>query len=349
MLRGGSAARRPDVGTSRRLGGSALLAVTTVLSSCCGSRDNGSQELVVIPAGATVRVVAESLAAHGVIESPFWFRVVTKLKGKERALQRGAYSLPRGAGVNAALDALVSGKAILVRLTIPEGFTLLDMAAVVESTLAIPRDRFLEAARDTAMLREFGIPGPSFEGYLRPETYLVAPGLGAAKVVRVMMERFIADWKPGWDSLARAQGLDRHQVVILASIVETEARVDNDRPLIAAVLRNRLGLGMPLQADATILYAMQLAGARKTRLYEKDYRYPSPFNTYQQPGLPPGPVGAPGTRSIEAVLSPAPASFLYYVARPDGSHVFSRTYREHLRAIQAVRAQARGPGRTASP
>jgi len=331
----------PDGRTVGRPDGRLLWLVAALLFSCRGSETSGPQELVVIPAGASVRTVADSLAAHGVITSRFWFRVLTKLRGKERELQRGAYSLPRSAGANAALAALVSGKAILQRLTIPEGYTLVDMAAVVESTLAIPRDRFLRAAHDSTMLREFGIPGSSFEGYLRPETYLVAPGLGAARIVRVMMERFIADWKPEWDSLARAQGLDRNQVVILASIVETEAKVDSDRPLIAAVYRNRLRLGMPMQADATIQYAMQLAGSRKTRLYEKDYGFPSPYNTYLHNGLPPGPVGAPGTRSIEAVLRPGEVPFLYYVARTDGSHVFSRTYPEHLRAVRLVQANSR--------
>ena len=333
---------RSEGRTTGRQDGRLLMLAATVLMSCGDPGAGGTQELVVIPAGASVRTVADSLAAHGVITSRFWFRMLAKVRGTERELQRGAYSLARGAGAGAALDALVSGRIVLQRFTIPEGFTLLDMAAVVESTLAIPPTQFLSAARDTAMLREFGIPGSSFEGYLRPETYLVAPGLGAGKIVRVMMERFIADWKPEWDSLARAQGLDRNQVVILASIVETEAKVDGDRPLVAAVYHNRIRLGMPLQADATVQYAMQLANARKTRLYEKDYGFPSPYNTYLHNGMPPGPVGAPGSRSIEAVLRPAEVPFLYYVAKSDGAHVFSRTYAEHLRAARAQRVKSSG-------
>lgn len=329
--------------------GRLFVLTSAFLASCGGSGAPGSAELVVIPPGATVRVVADSLAAHGVIGSKTWFRMLVKLRGKERELQRGAYSLPRGAGAGAALEALVSGRIVLQRFTIPEGFTLLDMAAVMESTLAIPRSGFLAAARDSTLLREFKVPGESLEGYLRPETYLVAPGLGAGRIVRVMAQRFVADWKPEWDSLAHAQGLDRNQVVILASIVETEAKVDSDRPLIAAVYRNRLRLGMPLQADATIQYAMQLASARKTRLFEKDYRFPSPYNTYLHVGLPPGPVGAPGSRSIEAVLLPADVGFLYYVARSDGSHAFSRTYGEHLRSIRTERSRQRDRGLNPRP
>jgi UPF0755 protein len=324
----------------------ALLPVVAGSLLACGAPSTpGSQEVVTIPAGASVRAIADSLAAHDIIGSPFWFRVLTRVKGKERQLQRGTYALARGAGVGSALAALASGQAILQRLTVPEGFTLRDIAELVERTLGIPRDRFLAAAQDSALLREFGIPGTSFEGYLRPETYLVAQGVDARKVLRVMAAAFATSWKPGWDSLAAAQELDRRSVVILASIVETEAKVDGDRPLIAAVYRNRIRLGMPLQADATVQYAMQLAtGLRKPRLYEKDYDFPSPYNTYLHPGLPPGPVGAPGTSSIEAVLAPANVPFLYYVARPDGSHQFSRTYAEHLRAIRTIRSRERQTG-----
>lgn len=320
-----------------------LLAI--LLAGCPASPPAGPEELVTIPAGASVRAIADSLAAHGILDSRFWFRVLTRVRGKERQLRQGTYALRRGAGAGAALDALVSGRAILQRLTVPEGSTLADIAELAEQSLGLPRERFLAAARDTALLREFGVPGESFEGYLRPDTYLVARDIDPARLVRVMAGTFAATWRPAWDSLAAAQGLDRREVVILASIVETEARVETDRPLIAAVYRNRLRLGMPLQADATVQYALELArGARKPRLFEKDYGLPSPYNTYLHPGLPPGPVGAPGTRSIEAVLAPASVPYLYYVAQPDGSHRFSRTYAEHLRAVREVRALKR-PGK----
>ena len=314
-----------------------------LLLAACGAGAPGPQEIVVVPQGATVRAVAESLATHGVIRSPLWFRFLVRVKGQDRRLQRVAYAFHRDVGARAALLALVSGKALLQRFTVPEGFTLLDIAGLAQRELAIPRDSFLAAARDPALLREFGVPDPSFEGYLRPETYLVAPGLRAPKMVRVMASTFVEGWKPAWDSLARAQGLDRRTVVILASIVETEAKLDGDRALIAAVYRNRLRRRMPLQADATVQYGLELAtGSRKPRLFEKDYRFASAYNTYLHPGLPPGPVGAPGWKSVEAVLRPAPVPYLYFVAGPDGAHVFSRTYGEHLRAVRKVRREERG-------
>jgi len=284
--------------------------------------------------------VAESLSAHQVIRSRFWFRLVARLSREDRRLQSGSYALARGAGGLAALKALSGGHALLSRFTVPEGFTLLDIAAAAERALAIPRDSFLAAARDTALLREFAIPRPSFEGFLRPETYLFAQRTGATAVVRELAVSFRTGWDPEWDVAAKAQGLDRVAVVTLASIVEAEAQADSDRALIAAVYRNRLRLGMPLQADATVQYAIQLAtGERKTRLYEKDYAVASPYNTYLHPGLPPGPVGAPGRKSLQAVIAPAPVPYLYYVAGPGGRHIFSRTYAEHLRAVARSRRQ----------
>jgi len=313
-------------------------AATLLLLAGCGPEPGAPVERVTIPPGATVRVVAESLAAHGVIGSTTWFKLVAKVSGYERKVQTGVYEFPRGQGARAALRAMVSGRAVLSRLTIPEGFTLLDMAEAVEKALAIPRDQFLAASRDTLLLRRFNVPAASFEGFLRPETYLFAAGVDAQTVITEMARTFQAEWNPSWDRSAEAQGLSRLAVVTLASLVEAEALVEEDRPLVAAVYRSRLRIGMPLQADPTVQYAIQIAtGNRKPRLFDRDYQFPSAYNTYLHGGLPPGPVGAPSKRSIEAVLAPAPVPYLYFVAGPGGKHVFTRTYGEHLRAIRRIR------------
>ena len=309
-----------------------------LVAAACGPPADAPLERVTIPPRATVRIVAESLSAHGIISSSAWFRVLARLGGYQRRLRIGTYEMPRGSGARSALRAIASGKAVLLRITLPEGLTLAEMAEIAERTLDIPPAEFLAAARDPALLREFEIPAASFEGFLRPETYLFAPGVNAATLVRTLAETFREDWDPRWTDMARAQGLDRLSVVTLASIVEGEAAIDSDRPLVAAVYRNRLRLGMPLQADPTVQYAIQLAtGRRKPRLFERDYTFESPYNTYLHPGLPPGPVGAPGTRSLEATLAPAPVPYLYFVAGPGGAHIFSRSYAEHLRAIRRLR------------
>lgn len=320
------------------IGGRHCSLAVTMAVMACGAPPDAPKERITIPPGATVSAIADSLADHGVISSPRWFRLLSRIGGYDRRLQSGPYELVRGQGARSALKALTGGHAVLSRFTVPEGFTLLDIADAAEKSLGIPKAQFLVLTRDTVLLREFGVAGPSFEGYLKPETYFFAAGVGPDVVVPALAQAARRDWDSAWAARAAAQGLDRAASLTLASLVEGEARVDGDRPLVAAVYRNRLRLGMPLQADPTVQYAIELAtGQRKTRLYEKDYEFESPYNTYLRPGLPPGPVGAPGRKSIEAVLNPAPVPFLYFVAGPDGAHVFTTTYAEHLRAIRRLR------------
>jgi UPF0755 protein len=187
---------------------------------------------------------------------------------------------------------------------------------------------------------------PSLEGYLLPETYSLPVPVSGGSLVDAMVGEFQRRWSPAWNARLDTLKLTRTQILALASIVEGEARHDDERSTIAAVYRNRLRIGMALQADPTVQYAIQLAtGERKSRLYFKDYEFPSPYNTYLNPGLPPGPVNSPGIKSIEAALYPAEVPWLYFVAGPDGHHVFSRTLIEHNRAIQGVRQRGRGSAR----
>ena len=330
---------RAAAGSPAARGRAALLALWVALYACA-SPGTGPAEIVHIPPGTTLRGVADSLAAHGVIRSRWWFSLLARVGGHARRLQSGTYAFQRGAGGAVAVRAIAAGRALLSRFTVPEGFTLLDMAEVAERQLGLPRSEFLAAARDTALLREYAVPSGvgSFEGFLMPETYLFAKGTPAEAIVRELAATFRSAWDPAWAEAGLAQGLDQLAIVTLGSIIEGEARADSERPLIAAVYRNRLKLGMALQADATVQYAIQRAtGQRKTRLYEKDYGFPSPYNTYLHPGLPPGPVGAPSRASLAAVVAPAPVPYLYYVAGPDGRHIFSRSYAEHLRAVARVR------------
>jgi UPF0755 protein len=315
-----------------------LACAVTLLISACGPAPGAPRERIIIPPGASIHSIADSLASHGVISSQRWFRILARVGGYDRRLRSGPYELIRGQGARAALRSLTSGRALLTRFTVPEGFTLLDIAEDAESTLGIPRDRILAAAHDTTLLREYSVPGPSFEGYLKPDTYLFASGVGAETVVRTLAQAARADWDSLFAASAASQELDRLTATILASLVEGEAKVETDRPLVAAVYRNRLRLGMPLQADPTVQYAIELkTGRRKPRLYEKDYGVASPYNTYLKSGLPPGPVGAPGRRSLEAVLAAPTVPFLYFVAGPGGAHIFTRSYAEHLRAIRRLR------------
>jgi UPF0755 protein len=238
---------------------------------------------------------------------------------------------------------LAHGEKAALRFTVPEGLTIPEVASLAAERLGIPPDSFVAAARDSgAATALLGMRVPSFEGFLRPETYLLPADIKGRELVRVMAEGFKAEWAPAWDARLDSLKMNRVALVTLASIVEGEARADEERETIAGVYHNRLRIGMPLQADPTVQYAIMLKrGKRKPRLFVKDYQIASPYNTYLNRGLPPAPVNSPGRRSIEAALYPANVRYLYFVAGADGHHVFSRTYNEHLRAIRQIRRMDR--------
>ncbi|HKI93798.1 MAG TPA: endolytic transglycosylase MltG [Gemmatimonadales bacterium] len=313
----------------------ALLALVPLLAACVSAPQHETVR-VTIARGTPLRVVAESLAAHGIVAAPRWFRVYASLLGEARSIPAGTYDLPRDASVREVLDALVHGPAATNRLTIPEGLMLSEVAEQVQQQLEIPVDSFLAAARDSTLRAEVGTSAPTLEGYLYPSTYRVPAGADAHEVVEQMVDEFRTRWQPAWTARLDTLGMTRQQIVTLASIIEGEVKVPEDRELVSSVYHNRLSRGMRLQADPTVIYAL---GTRR-RLYEKDYTLKSPYNTYLIDGLPPGPIGEPSVADIQAALYPAKTDYLYFVAGPNGKHIFSRTLREHLRAVNRVRRLA---------
>lgn len=299
---------------------------------------------VKVPPGSSFEAVTDSLAAHGVIANRLWFKLLARVKGVDRSVQAGVYRFPPGTSTWAALGMLAAGAAT-IRFTVPEGLTIFEVAALANERVGLSADSVVAAARDgAAASRMLGFEVPSFEGFLHPDTYLLSVGTDAPGLIETMAKAFLADWQPAWDRQLDSLGMTRLQLVTFASIIEGEARADDERETIAGVYRNRLRIGRALQADPTVQYAITLAtGKRKPRLYQRDYQTRSPYNTYLNPGLPPGPVNSPSRRSIEAALHPADVPYLYFVARPDGRHVFTRSYEEHLRAIARIRRTARAP------
>jgi UPF0755 protein len=258
-------------------------------------------------------------------------------------VRAGVYELARGSSAWSVMDALKRGDQLLLKITIPEGLTLAEIAQIAQQSLDIPVDSFMAAANDAASATAFVDGAMTFEGLLLPETYLVPAGVSARELVRIMAQQGLTAWDAAWSPRLDTLGITRLHQLALASIIEGEARVDSERPIISAVYWNRIRKGMPLQADPTVQYAIQVAtGSRKARLLLKDYSFPSPYNTYLNTGLPPGPVNSPGRSSIEAALYPAQVPYLFFVAAGDGHHVFTRTYGEHLRAIARVR-RGKGP------
>jgi UPF0755 protein len=309
-----------------------------LLLAACGTAPVGEPLEVGVPPGSSLSAVADSLRARGVLTSTRWFKLLGRMRGVDRSIRPGVYQFTPGDAAGVLLDRLASGDEVRRRVTLPEGGTIWDLARNAERQLGIPADSIHAWARDPGLRREFGIAAPSVEGWLLPETFDFGGYDTARDVVRRLLAERQRTWPADWEARAAAADLDQPEVLSLASIVEAEAFLAEELPRIAAVYRNRLRLGMPLQADPTIQYAFLLdRGRREPRLFNRDYAYQSPYNTYLHAGLPPTPIGNPSTAAIEAVLAPAATRELYFVARGDGGHVFADTYAQHLRNIRVVR------------
>ncbi len=314
-----------------------IIACGTAATGACQSGDSVTQ--VTVPPGATFNQVTDSLLAHKIIANKMAFKALARFKGVDRSVRAGVYEFPPHTSPSDVLDMLASGKTMALRVTIPEGLTLFEVAAIAQQRAGIPADSVIRAAQDSDVASAIlTYPIPSFEGFLRPDTYSLPPGMTGRELVRMLAESFKGAWDPKWTAQLDSMGMSPLELVTFASIIEGEARADDERETIAGVYRNRLRIGMALQADPTVQYVITMqTGKRKPRLYEKDYQIESPYNTYLHPGLPPGPVNSPSRRSIEAALNPKAVPYLYFVAGPDGRHIFSRTYDEHLRAVAQVR------------
>jgi UPF0755 protein len=228
------------------------------------------------------------------------------------------------------LERLASGSVMTHRVVLPEGLTMSEVAARFEAVGLVSAPEFLAAARDPTLPVLFGVDGTTLEGYLFPETYELAKGLTAREIVRLMVEQFLQVWRR-IEPLAARKALTMREVVVLASLVEKETGARDERPLVAAVFLNRLARGMRLETDPAVIYGIADFDGNLRRAHLEDEG--NPYNTYRFVGLPPGPIANPGEASLRAVVEPADAEYLFFVARKDGTHHFSRSYGEHARAV----------------
>lgn len=290
---------------------------------------------VEIPAGSSTARIGGILQEQGVIRSALAFRLVSRLHGGDGRLKAGVYLLGPGMAPTEVLAKLVRGEEVMRTFTVPEGLTVEEIARLLASKGFGSREDLLAAFSDARLAADFlpqdrGALRYPLEGYLLPETYRVAARATPRDLAAAMVQGFRDLWTPELAARAKALGLSVHEVVTLASIVEEEARRGEERPLIAGVYWNRLRRGIPLQADPTVQYALGKSG--QTVLY-RDLEVDSPYNTYRHVGLPPGPIASPGRDAILAVLDPAAVPYLFFVARPDGSHAFAATLAEHNRNV----------------
>ena len=299
-----------------------------------------------ISKGSSVKEISKELHDLSIIRSQRAFLWGVKALGVETEIPAGSYKLIHANSNYRIIDQLVNGAPVLKRVTVLEGWTLENIAAELHKKLGISKRKFLNACRDKSLLNEFGVNAKSFEGYLFPETYFYPENEDPEFIVRSMASEFRKNFSSHMEDRIKEIGFTEIETVTLASIIEGEAIYDEERPTISGVYHNRLKKGMLLQADPTIQYIIE-DGPR--RLLNKDLKIDSPYNTYLNEGLPPGPINSPGKASIIAALYPEQNSYLYFVARGDGYHTFSKTEKEHNRAkrkFQKVRRDAGKAKRT---
>ena len=316
------------------------LALALLALAACGGSPSGDPVQFTVPPGSGLSTVVDTLAAREIVDWPTGFKVYARMRGATREIKPGIYAIQRGTGWGEILDKLVSGDVIQVTLTIPEGWTSNQIAERIAKTFNVSADSVETMLLDTAFARTLGVPGPTLEGYLYPATYELPITTRPRDIATALVQRYRQVWTPALRARADSMGMSEREVVTLASIVEKEAKQWTERDTIAAVYHNRLRIGMPLQADPTVQYAL---GAHQSRLlysHIRDVR-DHPYNTYTNRGLPPGPIASPSEGTIEAVLAPANVPFLYFVADPTGSHVFTRSLAEHNAAKRRVQAAGR--------
>jgi UPF0755 protein len=291
--------------------------------------------------GASLGAVARDLEREGLVRRAWAFQGLARFRGLAAQLRAGEYELSPHLGSAEILTRIAEGRVRTHRIAVPEGLTAVEIAGRLEDAGLADSGEFLAAVGAQELVDELGVEGESLEGYLFPETYQLARGLPAAEIARAMVAQFHAIWAEV-APVAEALGLSMRETVTLASIIEKETGVPEERTQIAAVLHNRLRRGMRLETDPTVIYGIPQFDGNLRRAHLEDAA--NPYNTYQIQGLPPGPIANPGAEALRAAVAPADSSYLYFVSRGDGTHHFSSSYAEHAAAVdrfQKRRSSAR--------
>ena len=327
--------KRYGVGLSLLLALAATSAVAFL--TACPLPPGSPAVVVAIREGSSTAEIASELYSKGVIKSPFLFRLFARILGVQGSLQAGEYAFEPGMSLFDVMSSIREGRVVYYKLTISEGLSVEQVAMVVEERGFGSKEAFLQACKDPDLVKKWATSDElkntryPVEGYLFPDTYYIRKGLTEKDLVLMMVRRFSQAVGGLLEKNAGKYGLSPHQLATLASIVEKEAMTPEERPIIAKVFLNRLAIGMKLDADPTVLYAIGKTSG--SPLY-KDLEFDSPYNTYKYAGLPPGPIAGFGKAALEAVIDPASVDYLYFVSKNDGTHAFARTYEEHLKNVR---------------
>ncbi len=300
--------------------------------------DTGETRSVEIPNGTPFNQVATMLEKEGVITGSRKFRWLAWFQGIEKEIKAGDYTFRTGMRPSEVIDMLVEGRYTTITVTIPEGFTVLQIARIFQEKGLGREEVFLALSVDPQFIKSLQIKGNSLEGFLFPDTYQFRKGMGEDAILREMVGRFKQVYSDTYRKRAKELGLDQTEVVTLASIIEKETSDPSERYVIGAVFHNRLKKGIPLQSDPTVIYGIKDFNGNLTK---EDLQTETPFNTYLIKGLPPQPIANPGEESIKATLYPSPDNYLYFVSKNNGTHHFSATLEEHNRAVDTYQKKRR--------
>jgi UPF0755 protein len=295
-------------------------------------------KLVLVPKGSSAREVVRIFRENRVLPHPLAFHALVLVTLSGRRLHYGEYAFPTPPSTFGAWRRLVVGDVVNYEVLVPPGANLYDVAEQIEAKKLAAAEAFLAAAASPAVLGRLEIPGQNAEGYLFPDKYIFVKPVTPEEIIETMVRGFRRNIPPNAEKRAKEEGLSLHQIVTIASIIEKETRLAEEMPLVSAVIRRRLALGMPLQMDPTVIYGVKRFDGTVTK---KDLRAAGPYNTYLNRGLPPGPISNPGTAALAAALNPSKEDYLFFVSRNDGSHAFSRTLPEHNRAVEEFRRAVR--------
>jgi UPF0755 protein len=281
--------------------------------------------------GKSLKKFASELEERKVITSARMFTLYARLRSDDARVKAGYYQFSDGLKPTEIMRRMVDGEIYVQRFAVPEGYSVYQIAELLASRRLFDRDAFLRECFSQPLIKEFGISGRSVEGYLYPSSYDITPNMTAADLIRAMVLQFEKVYARDFAGHTISAGMSKRDIIILASLIEKEAKRPEEKPLIASVFRNRLLRKMPLQSDPTAVYGVRaFAGI----ISKQDLTRVTPFNTYLIGGLPPGPIGNPGNGAIEAALKPAATRYLYFVAKKDGTHFFSTSLEEHNNAIR---------------
>ncbi|MGC8765427.1 MAG: endolytic transglycosylase MltG [Brevinematia bacterium] len=317
-----------------------------LISACSFLKtENNSDVLFEIKKGENFSSVVKRLKEERIVSNPFLFRWQARITGSLHKLKFGIYQIKAHESYSSVIKKFYNGKSFAVNLTIPEGYNIFEIAELLESKNLIKKELFLSELKNPELLRYLNLPpSASMEGYLFPDSYSIPLNYSGYQIVKIFLDRFKEIVNEEILNMIRKRGLNLKEILTMASIIEKEAKFDFEKPIISGVYYNRIRKGYRLQADPTLIYALMLDNKYDGNIRKRDFEYDSRYNTYKHFGLPPGPICNPGKTSILAAIFPADVEYLYFVAKPDGTHHFSKTLEEHnkaVRAFQIIPAQER--------